>query len=111
MIARRKLASFGLLVATGLVVAATGTPALGAPAPVGSRQTHQQARIAQGVRSGELTRSEVARLEREQRAIEGLRRASWSDGHLSAGERLRLDAAQDRASRHIASQKHDAQER
>lgn len=78
---------------------------------VNARQQHQQQRIGQGVRSGELTRGEARRLQREQRHIHQEERAYRSDGHLSRAERADLHRDQNRASRHIFNEKHDGQQR
>ncbi|MBK6630460.1 MAG: hypothetical protein IPG33_05120 [Betaproteobacteria bacterium] len=77
---------------------------------INARQ-HQQQRIGQGVRSGDLTRSEVRRLEGEQRHIRREERRYLSDGHLSRAERADLRHDQNRASRHIYDEKHDGQQR
>lgn len=73
------------------------------------RERRQQERIAQGVQSGELTARETQRLEREQARIERDRKLALSDGKMTRRERARLHNKQDRASRHIYRQKHDAQ--
>lgn len=78
---------------------------------VNARQHHQQQRIGQGVRSGELNRTEAHRLQREQRHIRQEERRYRSDGHLSHAERADLRRDQNRASRHIYNQKHDGQQR
>lgn len=78
---------------------------------VNARQHHQQQRIGQGVRSGELTRGEAHHLQREQRHIRQEERAYRSDGHLSRAERSDLHHDQNRASRHIYNEKHDGQQR
>lgn len=78
---------------------------------VNARQHHQQQRIGQGVRSGELTRGEARHLQREQRHIRQEERAYRSDGHLSRAERADLQRDQNRASRHIYNEKHDGQQR
>lgn len=98
----------GMLAAVvGLMVA---LPAVAAEAD--RRQGNQQQRINQGVRSGELTGREAARLERQHRSIQReIRRDRGDDGHLDATERARIDAKQDALSRRIAWQKHDGQSR
>ena len=94
-----------------LPVSASAAP----PAPrthVANRQAHQEARIAQGLASGQLTVAEAGRLQAQQRRIQITKRAMIAnDGHLGPVERARLDAMQDRANRNIAVQKHDAQTR
>jgi hypothetical protein len=76
------------------------------------RKEAQQARIWQGVRSGELTRREALRLERQERQLNReIRRDRRDGGGLTAGERARIERKQDRMSRRIAREKHDAQTR
>lgn len=74
-------------------------------------QAEQRERIHQGIRSGELTPREAARLQAEQREIEHLQRMYMADGRLGPHERRHLVAELDDASRHIWRQKHDAQDR
>jgi len=77
---------------------------------VGARQTLQQQRIAQGVRSGSLTAGETARLERNQA---GLNREVRSDraqngGTLTPQERGQVNRQQNRLSGQIYRNKHNA---
>jgi hypothetical protein len=74
------------------------------------RNVNQQTRIEQGLKSGELSTHEAARLEREQQHVDRMEAHALKDGHMSAGEQLRLDKAQDAASKDIYKQKHDVQE-
>ena len=77
---------------------------------INGRETHQQQRIGQGVRSGQLTARETYRLEREETRIDNQEaRFRRSGGGLSPYERLRLEREQNRASRDIYHQKHDGQ--
>lgn len=92
------------------VIALIGFIAL-APAdagPIKKREERQQARIDQGVKSGELTAEETAKLEREQAKIKADRRKALSDGKLSRKEKAKLTREQHRASRHIYREKHNA---
>ena len=96
------------------IVAAALTLALAAPAlaaEVDRREERQQDRIAQGVRSGELTPRETARLERKEARIDRqikTERAA-NGGKLTPAERRQVNREQDRMSRRIYRQKHDAQ--
>lgn len=74
---------------------------------VNARQHHQQHRIREGVRSGELTRRETARLAEGQRDIRQLERAYRSDGTLTRVERRDLQRELNQQSRAIYRQKHD----
>lgn len=79
-------------------------------AGVDRRERRQQARIAGGVASGELTPRETARLERQQARIDRrIARDRADGGGLSAAERARIHRQQNRASRQIYREKHDAQ--
>jgi hypothetical protein len=93
------IASTGLIEAQQTIKQTTG------------RQVKQQARIEQGVSSGELTRAETARLEREQRRIQIEKRMSKSDGRVTPAEKRFLKREQNRASRDIKRQKNDLQDR
>jgi len=100
--------SLAKLVASILVIA-TATPCLAAE--VDRRQERQQARIGNGVASGELTPRETARLERKEgairREIRGDRAANG--GALTPAERARVNRQENRVSRQIYRQKHDGQ--
>ncbi|OGI45699.1 MAG: hypothetical protein A2637_07570 [Candidatus Muproteobacteria bacterium RIFCSPHIGHO2_01_FULL_65_16] len=78
---------------------------------VNDRQTRQQERIGQGVRSGELTKEEAKDLAAEQRAIRKEERAYKSDGKLTGEERKDLHQDQNAASKDIYQEKHDAEKR
>ena len=99
------LAALLLILSTGLINAQRATRSTTA------RQTTQQARIGQGVQNKELTRSEAARLEREQKRIQIEKRIVKADGTVTPAEKRFLKREQNRASRHIARQKNDGQER
>jgi septal ring factor EnvC (AmiA/AmiB activator) len=68
-------------------------------------------RIEQGVRSGELTRREVHRLDRERHEIRAMFREFRDDHHLSHKERRILEYKIDRLSEHVAALKHNDRER
>lgn len=78
---------------------------------INARQHHQHDRIRQGVRSGELTRRETAKLASEQRDIRQLERAYKSDGKLTRNERRDLQHELNQESRKIYRQKHDGDQR
>src|SRR3954451_15688837 len=73
------------------------------------RDVNQQQRIENGLQSGQLSTKEAGRLEREQQHVDRMEARDLKDGHMSAGEQLRLDKAQNAASADIYQQKHDAQ--
>lgn len=76
---------------------------------VDNRQMRQEQRIDQGIESGGLTRPEAARLTRQQAHIDRMENRVEADGSVTRREALRLEHAQDRASRRIAHAKHDRQ--
>ncbi len=79
------------------------------PSPrVDARQERQQARIEEGVASGQLTGPEARRLERQQGRIKRAEKRREADGTLSARDKAALERKQDRASRHIYRAKHNA---
>jgi uncharacterized membrane protein YebE (DUF533 family) len=68
----------------------------------------QQERIARGVRSGQLNRSEVATLRAEQDRIQYMIHNARRDGRVNPYERREIERAQAAASQHIYAEKHDA---
>lgn len=94
-----------LLTTTHAVSAQTATPGLNA------RQTHERARIRQGVASGELTRPEATRLRAREADIRQDKRAAKADGVVTRDERQDIRKDERQASRAIYRQKHDGQER
>jgi hypothetical protein len=80
------------------------------PATIQQRKENQQDRIGQGVKSGQLTPGETAKLERQQRSINKEERhmRKADDGHLTAADRKALNRRQNRASRNIYRKKHNA---
>ncbi len=102
-----KSLSMAVAVTLGVLMAA---PAEAARA--GRRQVKQQARIVQGVKSGELTKAEAVRLEAQHVALKrDVRQARADDGRLDAAERAKLEHKQDKLNRRIHVQKHDGQSR
>jgi len=95
----------------GLITAAAAVPVFAQTATPGvdARQERQQQRIDQGVASGELNQREAGRLERQQDRIQGMEEKAKADGVVTKQERRALQGAQNRASRHIAKEKHDRQ--
>lgn len=78
---------------------------------VNKRQHRQHGRIADGAKSGELTRSEAKALRSEQRAIRAEEREFKSDGVLPKGERRELHRDLNESSRDIRREKHDGDHR
>ena len=85
----------------GAAQAQTATPR------VDQREANQQARIAEGAASGQLTSKETQRLEREQARIQTAEAKAKSDGTVTAKERGKLHVMQDAASKDIHHLKHN----
>jgi hypothetical protein len=77
---------------------------------VGQRQENQQDRIAQGIKSGQLTAGETAKLENQQqginREVNGMRQANG--GKLTRADKKAVNQQQNQASRNIYNKKHNA---
>ena len=98
---------------------ATTTPAQPAPAPpttqkeqnVQHRAHAQQTRIANGIKTGELTPAEAAALEKKEQKLnkEATAMKAEDNGKLTAADRAKLEQQQNKLSKQIYQQKHDAQ--
>ena len=73
------------------------------------RNTNQQQRIEQGLQSGALSTKEAGKLEREQTQVDRMEKNALKDGTLTSTESARIQSAQNKASKSITTQKHDAQ--
>ncbi|MDQ3687141.1 MAG: hypothetical protein M3430_16320 [Acidobacteriota bacterium] len=106
------MCALGITLGTAGLAAAQETAPSGRRTPgINQRQRHQQKRIYRGVGSGELTRREMVRLEREQFAIRREERQAKSDGEFTRRERLGLRRELNQASRHIYRAKHNRRDR
>ncbi len=74
---------------------------------VKDREENQQDRIAQGVKSGELTGGEAARLEKGEQRIERDREKALSDGKMTRQEKAKLNREENRQSKKIYNTKHN----
>jgi hypothetical protein len=77
---------------------------------VDQRRENQQDRIANGIKSGQLTAGETAKLENQQRAINGEVKAdrAANGGKLTASEKAQINKQQNQASKNIYNKKHNA---
>ncbi len=91
------------LMVSGIVFAQADTPV------IDQRQANQDQRIDQGIASGQLNKREANRLNMQQEHVNKIEDRAMSDGVMTKRERARVGAAQNRASRHIAREKHDRQ--
>ena len=102
--------------ASALVIAPAAMIAQTVPTPgandhnIGQRKVDQQDRIANGVKSGQLTAGETGRLEHQEAGINreehGMR--AQDNGHLTSQDRRTLHAQQNQESRRIYRDKHNA---
>ena len=77
---------------------------------VGQRRENQQDRIAQGIKSGQLTAGETAKLENQQKGINQQVKAdrAANGGKLTPGEKKQINKEQNAASKNIYNKKHNA---
>ena len=76
---------------------------------VGQRKENQQDRIAQGVRSGQLTAGETHNLEAKQGALNGETRnmRNLNNGKLTGGDKKLVNSQQNKLSKNINRDKHN----
>ena len=76
---------------------------------VNQREQDQQNRIAQGIKSGQLTPGETSRLERQENRIQRNERRDMrrDGGHLTRADQARLNREENHVSRHIYADKHN----
>jgi hypothetical protein len=95
----------------GLVAASVLTAAAFAQvSEVGQRAENQQDRIAQGVKSGQLTAGETANLEKKESAVNQEVRTdrTLNGGKLTAGEKNQVNQQQNKLSGQVYNDKHNA---
>ena len=99
-----------LITLTGAVVISLHSLTFAAPGEtpnLDKRQTNQQKRIQQGVKSGQLTPEESARLNNQQERIQKAEDAAKSDGKVTRQEQNKLKNMQENASKDIYNKKHN----
>ena len=76
---------------------------------INQRKENQQDRIAQGVKSGQLTAGETSRLEHQEAGINKEERGmrAQDNGHLTKADRQTLHQQQNQESRRIYRDKHN----
>jgi hypothetical protein len=102
--------------ASALVIAPVALVAQATPTPgahdynIGQRKVDQQDRIANGVKSGQLTAGETSRLEHQEAGVNREERGmrAQDNGHLTSQDRKTLHAQQNQESRRIYRDKHNA---
>ena len=90
-----------------MILSAAALPALSGTPGVDAREQSERERIAQGLRSGELTRPEARRLARGEVRLRRHERIARADAVVTRAERYRLHRHADRMSGRIYRQKHD----
>ncbi len=95
---------------TGALLTGTSTMAL-ADEKIKDRKQNQQKRIAQGVKSGQLTPHETAHIENNESKInkEVRQDRKANGGNLTNNEKAQVNRQQNRVSKEIYNQKHDGQ--
>ena len=101
------LAPVALIAQTSSATGGTRTPA------IHERKMDQQGRIAQGVKSGQLTARETSHLEHQEAGINREERGmrAQDNGHLTAQDRKTLRTQQNQESRRIYRDKHNSRVR
>ena len=72
------------------------------------RNVNQQARIEQGVKSGQLTNKEAAKLERGQSHVTAKEASAGADGHTGPAEQRSIQRSENAQSARIYDKKHNA---
>lgn len=98
-----KLAIIGIL----LIIGIFSTQAQTSKKAIKRTQINQQKRISNGVKSGELTRGEVIRLQKQQVNIQKTKRKAAADGVVTRKEKAVIRKKQAKASRNIARKKNN----
>ena len=96
-----------------LSMAAIAQTAAPPPGTAHERSQRQQQRIAQGVRSGQLTAHETANLENREASVNREKRnmRASDNGHLTAADRKALNQRQNHISKSIYRDKHNTARR
>ncbi len=100
-----------LLIAGSTIAFAQDTPTDQNPKTktpvINQRQRNQRARIRQGVKSGELTKGETAKLHSDEKAIRAEKQMAKEDGKVTPKERAKIRHDQNKESRKIYRLKHN----
>ncbi len=108
------LAAILALTPSAALFAQTTTPAPATPPPtINQRKVDQQDRIAQGVKSGQLTPRETGHLEHQEAGINKEERGmrAQDNGKLTRQDRKTIRSQQNQESKRIYRDKHNAAKR
>ncbi len=99
-----------IALASTLAIAATMAQAQESNATINQRKADQQQRIAQGVRSGQMTAGETSHVEHQESAINHEERnmRAQDNGHLTRSDRSTIQHQQNQESRRIYRDKHNS---
>lgn len=75
------------------------------------RNINQEQRIENGIKDGSLTNREVGKLERGQANVDRQEFRAGRDGHVGAFEQRKVQRGENRQSRRLRRERHDAQNR
>lgn len=105
------IAITGLLTATAF--GDTTTTPTKRPHHIQQRKHNQQARIHEGVKSGELTKGEAKHIEKQEHALNKEERQMRKEngGKLTAADRAKLNRQQNHLSKEIYKDKHNNKKR
>jgi hypothetical protein len=78
---------------------------------IDKRQQKQDNRVDQGVKSGEITRKEKARIEMKKAKIQHMENQARADGKVTKKEKAAITKEQNEASRQINSKKTNKKDR
>jgi hypothetical protein len=92
---------------TAALLAVVSLPAFACS--VDRRASLEQARITEGVRTGELTRREAARLEQRELYLRREIARARIDGRVTPAERARIEREENALNRAIYRERHDGQ--
>jgi hypothetical protein len=108
-----KLITFALAATVAFAPAALFAQTVTPDPTINQRKVDQQDRIAQGVKSGQLTAGETAHVERQEAGINKEERGmkAQDNGHLTAQDRKTHTHQQNVESRRIYRDKHNAAKR
>ena len=97
-------------ISLAIIAAAFLATSLPADQKIAARKENQQDRIAQGVKSGQLTAHETAKLETKESRLNRETRAdrAANGGKLTAAEKQQVNRQQNRLSRDIYKDKHNS---
>jgi hypothetical protein len=105
----------GMMLKTAKLIPALLTALLAAPVFAQSvatdvqRDVNQQQRIENGLKSGQLTTREAAKLEHQESRVDRAQANALKDGTVTDAEKTRIRNMQNQVSRDVYAEKHDAQ--